>query len=175
MRSAISISKNQAPVPRKNYHFSQISFFQGYCLKQLFLFMTYIFQSCFCFCHGGGRTRRATEPGELEISGRETQRGVTGRFRKCWERSHVNMIKVNKHKLKVYHIHETGMKRCEGQIEPSRTSQNSTNWVIFRNGKYLEMEIARLGTYTSYPESLYWCAPGSNKTYFHILWRIVSP
>lgn len=32
-----------------------------------------------------------------------------------------------------------------------RSSQNSTNWVIFRNEKYSEKEVARLGTYISSP------------------------
>lgn len=52
------------------------------------------------------------------------------------------------------------------QTELSRSSQNSTNWVIFRNGKYLEEEIARRGTHTSYPESLDWYTVDSNKNLF---------
>lgn len=39
-------------------------------------------------------------------------------------------------------------------------------WVIFRNRKYLEKEIARLGAYTGYPESLDWYAVGSDKNVF---------
>lgn len=61
-------------------------------------------------------------------------------------------------------MQETGMKRAQREL--SGSSQNSTNWVIFRNGKYLEKGVSRLGTYASYPESLDWCTRNSNKNLF---------
>lgn len=44
--------------------------------------------------------------------------------------------------------------------------KNGTNRVIFRSGKYLEKELARLGACTSYPESLDWHTLGANKNLF---------
>lgn len=43
---------------------------------------------------------------------------------------------------------------------------NSKYCVIFRNGKYLEKEIASHGTYTSYLECFDWYTIGTNKTLF---------
>lgn len=54
----------------------------------------------------------------------------------------------------------------KAQTELLRNSQNSKYCVIFRNGKYLEKEIASHGTYTSYAESFDWYTIGTNKNLF---------
>lgn len=54
----------------------------------------------------------------------------------------------------------------EKGTEPLKNSPNSKYCVIFRNGKYLEKEIASHGTYTSYLECFDWYTIGTNKNLF---------